>query len=455
MPELNSKHLLDIAKEQWRTPLGLIISIVLACASIKAIYPDKLEGLLLVACYALAALTLIIIWQVSRRIPRCRRGKVGFAVCIRVAAEEENKSSLTQKIQEDLIEPLKKLVLRGSAGNTFDFIEIPSEIAETIRTQEDAQRLRIKCRSHFFIYGNVKTRAIDGEMHHMFQLDGLVSHAVLPGETSKLISQEFSELLPRRVKVPTGNDVYSLEFTSEWAEIASKYIIGVAAYCSGDLSYAEALYKDVEGFLKTKSDDFAIFKKLKNRIPVRLSEVYETRAALNYHAWTKTRSDEQIDEMGEWLSKIEQEYSYRYRGVLLKTTYLFLKHRNVEEGIALLKKCESEDGTWKYNLAFLYAYKGDLKSSARLYRQASKSSVDPDIISQLEEFICWLLEIEPDKYQLYYSLGLINWLAKGDYKQAVEDFNKFRGIGDESEFEKERQLSSEWIRDITNNHIDG
>lgn len=68
--------------------------------------------------------------------------------------------------------------------------------------------------------------------------------------------------------------------------------------------------------------------------------------------------------------------------------------------------------------------------------------------------MCWLLEEEPEKYQIYYCLGFMNWKAKGDSTQAVRDFEAFLSAGNEHEFTKERELTQEWIAEIRNANKD-
>ena len=40
------------------------------------------------------------------------------------------------------------------------------------------------------------------------------------------------------------------QFTTEWAELVAKYVIGIAAALSGEIDYAETLYQDVLGKIR-------------------------------------------------------------------------------------------------------------------------------------------------------------------------------------------------------------
>jgi hypothetical protein len=46
-------------------------------------------------------------------------------------------------------------------------------------------------------------------------------------------------------------------------------------------------------------------------------------------------------------------------------------------------------------------------------------------VNEVEEFIIWVLEDEPERYQLYYCLGILNEHFKADYEQAIQDYEVF------------------------------
>lgn len=140
--------------------------------------------------------------------------------------------------------------------------------------------------------------------------------------------------------------------------------------------------------------------------------------------------------------------------LLLSALHAFVKNRDTKNALTYLKRIKgaakgSADsslvGTWNYNVAFLNAYDGKLNVAIWHYRKGEMTVVEPDIINQVESFLCWVLEQEPEKYQLYYCLGFFNWKTKGDVVQAEKDFNKLLVARQESEFEKEKELVEKWV----------
>ena len=96
------------------------------------------------------------------------------------------------------------------------------------------------------------------------------------------------------------------------------------------------------------------------------------------------------------------------------------------------------------NVGFLLAYESDLRSAIRNYRQALlQSTVPAEVIGKIEDFMLHVATAEPQKYQLYYCLGFLNWKFKGDLVQAAADFSTFIAHRREGEFAKEVELTND------------
>ncbi len=439
-------NIADLARKHWPTRFGLLLAeifaVTLITSVIAVIVPTPLVAVIL---YTAGLIIAYLTWKMTNRIQKARKDKVGFIISISTDGIEEQK-----KIKEDFILTLHELLKAGPSGQSFQIINIPQHIAENIVDQEQAQKLRIKCRAHFIIYGRVRLRPIGGKNEHILHLEGIVSHTPLPKPISDKLAKEFTELFPRRIRIASENDVLSFAFTSEWINCVARYIIGIAAACSGELDYAEKLQNDVERILASKDQKFPIFAILKQRIPIRLGEIYFARALSACERWSHNREPNEIEEVGRNLNKIPASYaSSTYGVILLRSIFMFVHYRDVKGAIAILKKCKGiSNAIWHYNLAFLYAHTGDLKKAVQRYRSGMNLPVDPSDFAQIEEFIIWVIEQEPIKYQLYYCLGFINLEIKGDHKQAKIDLEKFLSHGTEHEFAEERIIARKWISEI-------
>ncbi len=427
-------------KKGYFAALFILISVV---ATVLAV--GNAGSIVVVISILLSAILLLLVWLISRAIPKTKKNKVGFVISISCDDELEAK-----KIRVDFIQTLQRLVKAGRTGSTFQVIEVPSYYSERIVDADDAQKLRIKTKAHFILYGRVRVRNIKKKEHHFIELDGLVTHKPISGASSKQLSTEFAELLPRKVAIATEDDLLAFEFASGWAEVVAKYIIGIAAALSGDLAYAEQLYSEVQEKVRINPNEFPIYEKLNKRIPIRIYELQEARALVSYERWAATHELREIDNLATLLSGIDDEQYKRTSILFLKSISLFLKDRNVSEALRYLNKCAKQHraAAWHFNMAFLYAYQGDLKTAVRHYRIGNSLPITADLISKIEDFILHVVENEPDKYQLFFCLGFFNRHVKGDSHQAINDLEKFLRSGDTSKFAKERELASTWLVEL-------
>lgn len=441
--------IINTLKKHWPHRIGLVAAwIVILGLEIPlfTVIKPKLDFITLILIIAATLLLASGAWWCSRKPPKTRKGKVGFALSLWCDDEDEAK-----RVREDFILTLRRLIKSGRTGRLFQFLGIPSHIAETVVDQDDAQRLKVETGCHFLIYGRIRLREFNQRPHYFLELDGLVAHRPIPVNASKELAKEFSELLPRKVTIAKENDLLAFQFTSDWAEVVARYIMGIAAAVSGDLEYAEQLYTDALSKVNQVPTDFPVFSKLKERIPIRLFELDEARAQLSLGLWENDHDLKHIQELRETLEKIEREHSVETPALLtLKAISAFLSQRDTREPLQFLNRIRTQDrdAVWHFNAGFLKAYDGDLRSGIRHYRSALAFQLYPGLTAKIEDFICVVLEEERNKSQLHYCLGFFNWKIKGDCVQAVQDFQKFLQLSDESVFVQEKKLAQKWITEI-------
>lgn len=439
----NFEQLLSFIHKQWFEKSGLVIALTVVLFAVEGLLVAASAQWLLNAGIAISVLVLIaIFWWISTRPPKTPENKIGFLVSITCGSDVES-----EKLKEDFLIPLKRLIKSGDAGNFFHFMMLPRHLASSVVDQDEAQMARIRSRAYFMLYGQVRLRTIGGKEHHVIDLEGLVAHTEIPDAIRRQLSTEFAELLPRKVNIATENDLLSFQFTSEWADIVAKYIIGISALISGDVNTAEQLFKEVQVKLAGKDKAFPVYQKLAVRTPIRLAEVYESKANQALLQWSQNHDPVQIDLLTSALEKISDKTRLGYQTFNAIAT--FLANRNVDDAIKSLKTAKNtNDGTWNYNMAFLNGYKGNLKVATRHYNQASLHAVPAETLAQIEDFICWVLKTEPVKFQLNFCLGIFNWKAKGDHIQATNDFRAFLKEATTGAFVKEQELANQWILEL-------
>lgn len=434
-------------EQYWFTKKGIVFAELVVVITLLPVLSSFGVSLLysLIFC-AIAGIFVLVLWILSIRPPKAPKNKVGFLVSIACSNDSDEL-----KVKEDFVIPLRRLVKSGQAGSSFHFMELPQHLAKNSIDQDQAQLIRIKSNAHFMLYGRVRKRELeDGKLHHFFEFDGLVAHKTIPDSVKEHFSKEFSELLPRRVTIPVENDLFSFQFTSEWAEIVAKYIIGISASFSGDIFYAESLFDDVESRLNEyEGKKFPIYLKLKERLPLRKAEIYEAMASSIHKQWAESYDPRLIPEILKWLEKIDEKHQLRFGVIALKAICIFASNKDVDSAINLVKKLPHEGNpVWNLNMAFLYGFNGDLKHSIQQYRAAAQLSIEVEIINQVEGFLNWAIEDNQDKYQLHYCLGFFNWQIRGDDLQANHNFENFLKNCPSEQFIKEQELAQDWMKVI-------
>jgi hypothetical protein len=432
-----------ISPHLHRPATVLILIVVVASGVIFSFVGFDITQLLLKHLLSIEVICIIvwIFWYYSTRLPRAPANCIGIAIAISAETVEQQK-----RLNADLVATLKKTLSQGNNQYRFKVIEIPRERAALIQSQEDARELRKLVNCKFMLWGTAKLRDINDDSTHVINLHIQVGHNPIPEVVSKQFSKDISEIYPSRLHLAQKNDLIVLEFTAEWLDLVIRYVVGVSLAFSGFVDAAEKMFETLFNDAKLNDAKGEPIRKLKLLNRKRLADIYDWRASRSYEAWRSTRSVQDIDMMGRYLSKLRGVVQNSYSIQILSSIYLFISKRDIYHAIAELKHCNEIDATWRYNLAFLYAYSGNMVKARRVYRSAfERSCRRSDVPIQTEEFMLWVLSHEPDKGQLHFCLGLVNWHGKNDIEQAVKDFQNFRDAGLESQFPQEYSIVETYI----------
>lgn len=372
----------------------------------------------------LTGLIPLAIWYATHHIAPVPRGKVGIIVAL--ASDDDQHD---RQVRTDFIASLRKLLERDPDGANFSLVVLPRHVAVELDgapPQEPLKYLR-KLRGHFMLFGRVSKRQLQGQSVHSLTFNGLVVHAPIPLPQSRGIATEFRAAVPARLIIPTDADFFAFEATSKLADLAARYIIGLAALVSNDLLYAERLLLEVERQLKSGMGAHPTLRQVGQQLPQRLKELYARLLDQQVNRYTMTRDVAFLRHGYDAATKLLQRDPRLTAPYLVVAMGEFMLHRDIDAAKQAATKARTVgDATWRYSVAFLTAYEGDLDAADTWYRDAFSGKVkDVTVPVQCEEFIQVILDAEPDKTQLHYCSGLINFHAKKDYEGAVRDFGEF------------------------------
>jgi hypothetical protein len=439
---------IDFPKLKWyRKSAIFIVLLVVFCLFLLFFSGSKLDNISISEWFIIlcSLIIMFLIWYQKIRIPRNKKNCVGFVVAITAETEKQ----YTQ-IVNDFILHLQALISKGKLTYTFKFIILPEHHALKIQTVEDARKYLNLIKGHFMVFGKAKVRKVQNEDKHVIDINGIVRHTPIPIQAGRAFSAEFSSVFPNRMFLSTQNDLFGFEFTSDLLNFVARYIIGIASLYSGDFIYSESVFKDLRESMKGVASIHPSAIRIKQRIPEWLIEIYIARIAIAYRKYRETYNEDSLSEMEYYLDEVNNispnNYSYiNYRAILY-----FIKGRDTESAKRELKKCKKEkDVLWRYNLAFIYAYEGDMMKASQQYQIAFRDKSPPKYnIFEIEEFISWIFEEAPDKIQLSFCLGLINYRVKNDNVRALKDFEKFIENVPEKDFEFQQDSARNYIEEI-------
>lgn len=382
-----------------------------------------------------------VVWFLQTRIPKAPSKAIGFGVAI-VAYRKEQR----ERLARDFVDTLKELLSRGRQIYPFAVIEFPQHYAKKIFEGDDINKYLKKSNCKFLIYGRAREDIVQGRMTHVLSLEGIVTHQTIPEDVQQQFVDEFAELLPRKLHLLTEDGLLQFELTSELINVVARYIIGIASLLSRDPDYSQSLFEGLKEDLSRLRLFGTSVDKLRRRIPLRLIDVYTVQGYLAYERWKNSRSREDLNNLKTYADKIKGIQSSNYEAAMLSSIYHFVSSRDIQAAKSELRAFRrSPDETWRFNLAFLNAYEENMQAAERNYKNAARGQYTAKLIFDLEDFISWLLDVEPEKLQLYYCLGLINYFAKEDNLSAKHNFETFLATVSADRFQEEQTRAREYL----------
>ena len=445
---IDLKEVLNSIGSKWPRKSSLFIALLIVLFSLLLMFSGiniveiTLDELIIIF---ILLMLVFFFWLKSAKIKRAPKGKIGFAVAIRTEIKKQR-----EKIASDFVETLRELLFQGNLSYQFSLIELSQYHSAKIKDAEDAENYLHNTKCQFLIYGRARIRQIEGKDNHVLNMEGIVAHRPVPEKISRNLGVEFAELFPRKLKLLSENDLFLFEFTSQWVNFVARYIIGIASLVSGNVEYAQELFEDLQRKIDQQETNLPAIVKIRRRLPRRLTEVYLTQVRFNYAIWRRNRDQDSLNRVKFFLDKLESLSPNDYTGRLIRGIWHFVANRDIPAAKREIKKCRGiRDATWCYSYAFLCAYEGNMREAIRYYRLAFKYNCQASVPFEIEEFIDWVLKLEPDKVQLHFCLGFVNYGGKGDKLQALQDFEKFIEITPNGKFIEAQGIAKSYIETIS------
>ena len=385
---------------------------------------------------------VIIGWFVSTRLPEAPADRIGILIAIDCETKKER-----QRLKADFVKALQDEMMRGN-HQQFVVHELSEFRSQKIGSHEDAAPLLRQTGCHLMVYGRCKVRIHKNHPTYILDLNASVRHAPIAPDVSRQFSEDIDLAFPRRALIRETEELLGFELARDLVGVASRFILGIACLVSDNPVSAFDLHYGVWNDLKKKEEEAVGFPvpRLIGRVAsllviegLQAADLLFTKKPPNYLA-----------DMLRFLDVAKDIDPSNYNGHLLKGIYLFLSSRDIESARKEIKKAEnSRDAAWLWSSAFLEAYDGRLEEAHKIYQRAFRSPVPDNTALQVETFVIDVLNLEPDKIQLWYCLGMINYLYKRDKESARKDFLKFCEQAESSgKFQKSVEFAKKYLVEL-------
>lgn len=378
------------------------------------------------------------------KVPKNKQGMIGVVVAIKTKNDKEQ-----EWLESELIDQLYKYLAPTSIEAKFNIIKASRTQAAEIKDELTARNFLIRSRSHLIVYGSVIQGKIKGEQSYLFRLDGLVRHLPISKSNQATFSKEFRELLPEKISFPESENILGFELTQKWIGYVIKYIIGIAAFVSGDINLARSLYLelDIEVNALQDGDNIPIINEIKRRLPSRHREVLASLISKQYYFYSTKREKQNLLDAKPFVRDLLKISPKDYYALLTNAMILFFENE-IDRAIDQIKDCDAQDGVWRFSLGFLYAYKGEIDLALEQYKQLPYKVFPSNVCNDSEIFMTEVISEKPELVQLNFFRGLLNYKYKQDYLLAKEDFIEFLSREESKKFSQLIELAKKYSEQL-------
>lgn len=415
----------------------------------------------------IAVVFAIVLWLTSCRVPKVKRGHIGIAVAIRSETEDEFR-----RIRNDFIAGFVQELSRSQIGSPFHVLEIPPHLTPTVNDRDAAIDFLKKSTCHLLIWGAIKKRTKGGKDVYSLKLDSIVTHAPIPDQQSKALSQEMRGSIPQKSEIALENELREFETVSTSLALGTKYIVALVSAISGDFKLSKLLLGEVQGEVKLAKkapkgkgktkQDITLASRLNAVLPRRLAEINFAEFFANIKQWQDDRGNLRHLELAEHAL---EEFLFHHKKMakegpeywVPKGMLMVSLHNQINDAHKILLQCQAKginDPSWRLSLAFVKAIRGEYIESLNLYDAALALNPKSDLLFDVEAYIQWWVEEKGEPKFLYLLLAMLNADGKRDLVLAKQDFHRYyESAGDSLQADEPLKIRADAFREKLLEHI--
>jgi len=388
--------------------------------------------------YLLVFAVWIVYWFFNRLwIPKCKPNKVGLILCIYADTTQAERA-----LKKDFLLSIKKQIANEGLDATFEILVIKNHLSQKFNDSSLIKKLHKKTCGCIYIFGEVKKRK-DGVDKYFLSLDGMVLHRPIPQNVSNELSRDFLATLPKAINFNDEFSFRGFRISSDIVLKSVKYIVGIAAYLSGDPRLAIKLHEMLKNEISALPEKTPFDQTILSKIDLLLSSEY---AMLALYYFAKSDQTNARNNLATAFS-IDQRC---YRALILDAIIAFAWDNDPERALAVTKKCHGFNmPEWRYNEAFLHFWIGNLATAWRACEKIKNCAGDQLTSLEVIQFNEQLLRTV-NKPILYFWLGFNYYFKQSNLPLALWNLEIFEQKADAS-MDKLKQKSSAWLTEIKRN----
>jgi len=416
---------------------GIFMFVVTGNGFFKVIVPGVYSRL---AIYVVLEGLFVLAWFYKRNVyPRNRKNRIGLVVAI---TTENNKHKV--RLKSDLIDRLSQLIHDNQLQDIVNIVlmknhqamrllpairDYSSRLAHSKQSGVPVEAKDVKpwikaqkrIRGHFFVWGSILERQ-DVETKYYLEFHGLVLHPPAHQQLQKELIRDFQNVWIYQFSFIEKAEYQGFRLSADYVFVASKYIIGLAAFYSGDVFTALRLHENLEAEL-VRITDHPNIDHIRNRLRIVLAEEHVAAARWYYIAERNMAKAREHFENG--FSRDPNNY-----GAHLFKAIIELSQGNPNQALKTIYRAKTLagiDGSWRYGEGFLLLNLEKFDKAIPVYHKIGRTSYPGEEITvqQVCEFNEQFLTDNPQYPQSHFILGYLKQIKRGNYPEAFEHFKTF------------------------------
>lgn len=419
----------------WPALVGGCVLLIAGYMASDGFLTKYIETKYLSWIYLVAMIAWVLFWLWNRFfIPRCNPNTVGLILCIYA-----DTSQVEQALKKDFLLSIKRQLANEGLSTTFETIVIKNHLSQKFNDSNSIKKLHKRTRGCIYIFGEVKKRK-DGVDKYFLSLDGMVLHRPVPQNVSNELSRDFLATLPKGINFNDEFSFRGFQISSDIVLKSVKYIVGIAAYLSGDPFLAIKLHELLKNEILSLSIKTPFDQTIASKINTLLSNEHAVLAVYYFGKNDQKNARSHLEIAFILVPTC-------YRALILDAIIAFSWENDPRRALAVTKKCHGHPmPEWRYNEAFLHFWLGNYTTAWKACEKIKTLAGDQLVSSEVIDFNEQLLKTV-DKSILYFWLGFNYYFKQNNLPYALQSFEIFEQKADPS-MDKLKQKSSAWLLEI-------